>query len=80
MHVGAVLCAQSSLVKVYTDRLIPKITRSCEAVIREAKRKSTRVLGENILDRIRNVNLLVVVPFMKTGRRLFLFSFLSFFH
>ena len=38
MYAGKVLCAQSSLVKVYADRPTPKTLRSCYAVILETKR------------------------------------------
>ena len=37
MHAGYVLCAQSSLVKVYADRPKPEAPRSSCAVIRESE-------------------------------------------
>ena len=37
MYAGKVLCAQSSLVKVYADRPTPKTLRSCYAVILETR-------------------------------------------
>ena len=43
MHAGYVLCAQSSLVKVYADRPKPEAPRSSCAVIRESERPSSHM-------------------------------------